>query len=240
MHLYHLYFNELSIHEQFSDEDSFMEAVKCLSDEVEDIKNIREKDGHIDCRFRTNKKWSMRCPMPDKSMQDVCRYFIERNKEGDKDKASKIRVLFNKHEYQESQHDDDDRDRMECEDKQKEVHDVMNAGIGDAARHRPGGDTISFAPSNWDHSPLRVQWKRKGTDTVIVTIKNWLAGDTGLKDTGLKSKLEKMNLDAKYGKVADSTKLSDGPVRLKFSKDLKPLSKKAGKSSNPFPKKPPK
>ena len=151
-----LFFNDLSVHEQFHDTPSFREAL-CRVMAMRGV--ARDFKREIHCHYEILNRKSM--PMRGTSMPKA---IGQLNPE--KRRAAMVWMANGPFWDVQCMHSPDDclqDDCLECEDKAGKTVRVMDSAVGEAAyRGLHGSDVglVSFMRSDWDFSPICVRWLR--------------------------------------------------------------------------------
>ena len=150
-----LLFNDLSVHEQFHDTLSFLDAL----DRVMDMRGVaRDFKREIHCHYEISNSM----PMQGKSMPKA----IGQLKNPEKRRAAMVWMANGPFWDAQCMHDPDDclrDDCLECEDKAGKTVRVTDSAVGEAVRrglHGSDVGLVSFMSSDWGFSPVCVRWLR--------------------------------------------------------------------------------
>ena len=177
-----LLFNDLSIHEQFHDIDSFHQALERLME-------MRAAAKHFDWEVYCNSNLVNTSPGRNFSMQQAV------NQLRDKNKCRAIMLWLTKSSFWDTseQRKHRENDLLECVNQDHQV--VTDTAVGEAAfRMLHDGSTcgiISIKPSDWEFSPVNVIYLLNGNgkpEDQLVNIDNFLDLSTlesGLQDIEL-------------------------------------------------------
>ena len=176
-----LLFNDLSIHEQFHDRDSFHQALERLME----MCTVAERFNHK-VHFTSARLFNIN-PMPNQSIRKLIHEFPE-------SKRKSIMAWLDKGPFWDvpEQRKHSENDLLECVSKNHQV--VTNTAVGEAAFRMLDGSTcgiVSIKPSDWGFSPVNVTYLPNGNgkpEDQLVSIDNFLDLSTlesGLQDTEL-------------------------------------------------------
>ncbi len=206
-----LLFNDLSIHEQFHDIDSFHQALARLME-------MRSAAKRFDREVHCNSNLVNISPGQRFSMQQMI------NQLGDKNKRRVIMLWLTKGPFWDAQEQrkHSENDLLECVNQDHQV--VTNTAVGEAAFRMLGGSAcgiVSIKPSDWDFSPVNVIYQdgngQSGGQSVDI--------DNFLDLSTLKSNLQNAEPLIRSWSALKNTALSQFS-RLIFAEDcFEPLAK---------------
>ncbi len=168
--------NDLSVHEQFHNIAAFRQALSRLM-------TMRAAARRFGRELYCNQALLIAEPIPGVQMQQVIGHLSDRNEQ-----RAAMRWLTRGGPFWDDLRQHDDNDWLECGDRI-----VTDTAVGEAAfrtLHGVNCGLVSVKPSDWDYSPIQVNWRREaeGLDNRTAALGNWRTVPTledGLRDSAV-------------------------------------------------------